>query len=258
MRNPASDLPRPRIVFLGSDLNPISVKCLESLAAAAKYEILVGLDGGLGGGVFSVLKGVWKRHGVLGVQRRLLAKCRASLRLRRSVHNSGGDCLSLREVMRIHQLDGFHAARINAEESVACIKNFRPDLIAVANFSQILRSSLLSIAPLGVINLHPSMLPKYRGPMPLFWILKNRETRTGVSVHFVDEGVDSGDLILQAEVEVKPGDSEASLRQRLIEIGTPLFIEAVESLLDGSATRTPQNQSEMSYFGFPPRGSSRL
>jgi methionyl-tRNA formyltransferase len=231
---------------------------LESLASAGKYEILVGVDGVHGGGAFHQLKRVWKRHGTIGVLRRVLAIYRASKQRKRLDKHSTGGCLSLREVMMVHQLEGFEAAPINAGASVARIEQFRPDLITVANFSQIIRPGLLSAASLGVINLHPSLLPKYRGPMPFFWVLKNGETRSGVTVHFVDEGVDTGDIILQAEVEVKANDTEASLRQRSIAIGAPLLVEAVESVLDGSATRTPQNESEMSYDGFPPRGASRL
>jgi methionyl-tRNA formyltransferase len=138
------------------------------------------------------------------------------------------------------------------------IARFDPQLIVVANFSQILRRPLLDLPPLGVINLHPSLLPKYRGPMPYYWVLQNREPTSGVTVHFVDENVDTGDIVAQVAYAVHSDDTEISLRRRSARMAAPLLVAATRDVLRGTARRVPQDAENATYYGFPPRGASLL
>ena len=91
---------------------------------------------------------------------------------------------------------------INNPKSVNKIKTFQPDLLVSILGNQIFKSPILNLAPKGCINLHTALLPKYRGLMPSFWVMKNNEKYTGVSVFFVDEGIDSGPIIVQEKLEI--------------------------------------------------------
>jgi len=91
---------------------------------------------------------------------------------------------------------------INKPKSVNKIKSFQPDLLVSILGNQIFKSPILNLAPKGCINLHTALLPKYRGLMPSFWVMRNNEKKTGVSVFFVDQGIDSGPIIVQTEVEI--------------------------------------------------------
>ena len=91
---------------------------------------------------------------------------------------------------------------INSSLSLNKIKNCNPDLLVSILGNQIFKRPLIDLAPKGCINLHTAFLPKYRGLMPSFWVLKNNENKTGVSVFFVDEGIDSGPIIIQKEISI--------------------------------------------------------
>lgn len=141
---------------------------------------------------------------------------------------------------------------INSKSSVNQIKSFNPDLLVSILGNQIFKSQIINLAPKGCINLHTALLPKYRGLMPTFWVLKNNETHTGVSVFFVDEGIDSGPIIIQEKVEI--GDStQQDLIMKTKRIGMDLVIKAVE-LIDKNQVNLKANpESEKSYFSFPSR-----
>ena len=91
---------------------------------------------------------------------------------------------------------------INSDESIKKIKSFNPDLLVSILGGQIFKKKLINLCENGCINLHTSLLPKYRGMMPTFWVLKNNEKSTGVSVFFVDEGIDSGPIIVQEKFNI--------------------------------------------------------
>lgn len=249
---------KPRILFFGSNLNPISIGCLQQLASRDRYEITVGIHSGADENAIQTLAAAWKRHGLLGVFRRIALKYRASARLKNPAPRTDQHYLSLTEVIRVHQLEGFPARRVNGDDTLVRVKQLQPEMIVVANFPQIIRTALMTIPPRGVVNFHPSLLPKYRGPTPFYWIIKNQEKRAGGTVHFIDQGVDTGDIIAQACFTVQPSDNEFSIREKSIEVGAPLLADSVEAVFMGTATRTPQDESQMSYYGFPPRGASQL
>jgi len=249
---------KPRILFLGSNLNPISIGCLQQLAIRDRYEITVGIHSGGDGNAIQTLAMAWKRHGLLGVLRRISLKYRAAVRLKNTTAQNDQHHLSLTEVIRLHQLEGFSVGRVNSDETLDRVNKIQPEMIVVANFPQIIRGSLMAIPPRGVVNFHPSLLPKYRGPTPFYWIVQNQEERAGGTVHFIDQGVDTGDIIAQAVFDLEPSDDEFSVRKKSIDVGAPLLAESVEAIFMGTASRTPQDESQMSYYGFPPRGASRL
>ena len=115
------------------------------------------------------------------------------------------------------------------------------DLFCVATFAQILDSRVLSLPRLGVLTVHPSLLPRHRGPDPLFWTYFDNDQETGVTVHWMTEQVDAGDIVLQARVPVPRGISGVTLYLELAEAGAHLLSQAVDEITNGTARRAPQD-----------------
>lgn len=139
---------------------------------------------------------------------------------------------------------------INKAENLNIIKSFEPDLLVSIAGNQIFKLPLINLAPLGCLNLHTAILPKYRGLMPSFWVLKNNEKETGVSVFFVDEGIDSGPILVQKRVEIGQR-SQSELIEFTKKLGMDAILEAIEKIYGGSYQLIPNNANEMTYFSFP-------
>jgi len=139
---------------------------------------------------------------------------------------------------------------INNQASVDIIKKYKPDLLVSILGNQIFKEPIISLAPKGCINLHTALLPKYRGLMPSFWVLKNNEKETGVSVFFVDEGIDSGDIIVQERVEI--GDrSQEELIIYTKKLGMEAIIKSIDLIEKDKVVLIPNDDSKMTYFSFP-------
>jgi methionyl-tRNA formyltransferase len=145
------------------------------------------------------------------------------------------------------------AKRINHSDSLKMIADYEPDLLISIAGNQIFKKPLLELAPKGCINLHTALLPKYRGLMPTFWVLKNNEKETGVSVFIVDEGIDSGPIIVQKNIVIEPKETQRSLILRSKKIGMDAIAEAVELIDKDDLDLIPNPEEEMSYFSFPTR-----
>jgi len=127
------------------------------------------------------------------------------------------------------------------------LEKISPDLIVVAAFGQILPKTVLDFPPLGCINVHPSLLPRYRGAAPINWTLIHGETRTGVTIMYMDEGLDTGDILLQEETPIPPEENFGILHDRLSNLGADLLLRAVRLLEAHQAPRNPQEDSLSSY-----------
>lgn len=122
-----------------------------------------------------------------------------------------------------------------------------PDLFVVVAYGRILPGSFLALPRLGAINIHASLLPKYRGPAPIQWAIINREPETGVTTMWMDEGMDTGDILLSAKVAIRPDDTSGSLHRRLSEVGADLLIETLAKLKSENLLGTPQDKSGATY-----------
>lgn len=140
---------------------------------------------------------------------------------------------------------------INHEDSLRRLKRYRPDVIVSIAANQIFKKALLSLAPKGCINLHTGMLPKYRGLMPTFWALKNGEKIIGVSVFLMDEGIDSGPILVQKKLEIKKNDTLDSVIRKSKRIGMDAIIEALEKLRNNNIDFLENNPCEATYYSFP-------
>jgi len=139
---------------------------------------------------------------------------------------------------------------INSQNSLNTIKSFNPDLLVSILGNQIFKKPLIDLAPKGCINLHTALLPKYRGLMPTFWVMKNNEKYTGVSVFFVDEGIDSGPIIVQEKLEIGKFTQE-QLIKRTKKIGMELISKSIDLIQKDEVKLIKNNASEKTYFTFP-------
>jgi len=140
---------------------------------------------------------------------------------------------------------------INHEDSLNTINSFGPELLISIAGNQIFKTKLINLAPKGCLNLHTALLPKYRGLMPTFWVLKNNEKKTGVSVFLVDEGIDSGPIVVQKEYIIEKTDSQQKLIERTKALGMEAIVEAVDKINRGNYNLQDNPESEMTYFSFP-------
>ena len=133
-------------------------------------------------------------------------------------------------------------------DGVDDLRALAPDLCVTAAFGQILSQEVLDIPKIGTVNVHSSLLPKYRGSAPINWAVMEGETVTGVTTMMTDKGLDTGDILLKKEVPILPGETAEDLTIRLAPIGAELLIETIRRIEAGNCPRIPQNEAEASYF----------
>ena len=143
----------------------------------------------------------------------------------------------------------FQPERLSDPVFLEGMKSVSPDLIAVVAYGKYLPRSLWEFPPRGAINLHPSLLPKYRGAAPIQHALLNGESETGVTIFHITEAMDSGDIISRERVAVDPTDTYGSLGKKLFELGAGLLLETVRDIESGRAPREPQDDSRASLAG---------
>lgn len=132
-------------------------------------------------------------------------------------------------------------------EALELVKGLAPELTVVAAYGKLLPEEILAVPPLGSINVHSSLLPKYRGAAPINWAILNGEKTTGVSIMYMAKALDAGDVILQKSTAIGPEEDAPALTARLAELGAEALSETVAALAAGTATRTPQDELEMTY-----------
>ena len=138
---------------------------------------------------------------------------------------------------------------VNEPAFIDSLRQMRVDMAIVGAYRQIFKPVLLEVPRLGVINYHPSLLPRYAGPQPAFWALRNGEKETGITIHRMTEGIDAGDILIQEVVPVSEGENVGQLIQRLHHRSASLIVQTVEAISAGSMKGHPQNVSERTYFG---------
>jgi methionyl-tRNA formyltransferase len=150
----------------------------------------------------------------------------------------------VKEVALAAKLPVHQPEKIRAPEIHALLQNYSPDFIVIIAYGQIIPARLLPIPKHGWINLHASLLPKYRGAAPINWAIVNGETRTGLTTMRIDAGMDTGEILLQREFEIGASESAPELTTRLSEAGAPLMAETLSILAAGKITPRPQNNSQ--------------
>jgi methionyl-tRNA formyltransferase len=151
----------------------------------------------------------------------------------------------------------FEVARPSAAETLALLAALRADAACVACFPQRLPKTLIELPRLGFLNMHPALLPAHRGPAPLFWIFRGGERTAGVTIHFMDQRLDTGDIATQQEIVLPDGISGLETERRCAALGARLMVESLRALGSGSLARRPQPPGG-SYEPWPAPGDWRI
>ncbi len=146
-----------------------------------------------------------------------------------------------------HNIPVYQPVKIREEAVVEEIRKMEPEAIVVVAFGQILPESILNIPKYGCINVHASLLPKYRGAAPMQWSIIDGEKETGVTTMYMAKGLDTGDMILKEVVKMDPKETGETLHDKLSVLGGPLILETLRQLEAGTAPRTPQDDAKSCY-----------
>jgi methionyl-tRNA formyltransferase len=158
---------------------------------------------------------------------------------------------NVRAVLKKHQIPVLQIkSSINKDENVKAIKELGADIIIIIAGNQIIKKQILEIPPHGVINAHSSLLPEYKGLMPTFWVLKNNEKVTGVTVYRLTEGIDDGPIINQAKIPIESNTTQSLLVQQCKYLANTLIIESLELLVHGNSFK---ENTGGGFFKFPTR-----
>lgn len=152
----------------------------------------------------------------------------------------------------------FQPEKPNRPENVAVLAEARPDILVVVAYGAILKSALLNLAPRGAVNVHASLLPRHRGMSPIHRAVWDGDAETGVTTMHMDEGVDTGDMILTERTPIGPDETAGQLHDRLALLGARLLVDTLAGLEAGTAPRTPQPTTGATYAGRLSKGDGLL
>ena len=146
-----------------------------------------------------------------------------------------------------HDIPVFQPAKMRDGTALSILQSLKPDLVVVVAYGRILPDDLLAVPPLGTINVHGSLLPRYRGAAPIQWSVLNGDEKTGVTTMYLASDMDAGDIIFSEETEIGEYETSGELYDRLKILGAELLIKTVRAIEAGCAPRTPQDHSQATY-----------
>ena len=153
----------------------------------------------------------------------------------------------VKEYALTQDLPVYQPLKMRDGEALGILRELAPELIVVAAYGKILPQEILDLPQYGCINVHSSLLPKYRGAAPINWAILNGERITGVSIMYMVAALDAGDVIRTVSTEIGEHEDAAALTLRLSELGAQALSETIPTLADGTAKRTPQDESAFTY-----------
>lgn len=146
-----------------------------------------------------------------------------------------------------HGLTVYQPERVRRPQAVEDLRAIQPDAMVVVGYGQLIPQTVIDLAPLGIINVHASLLPKYRGAGPIQWAIAKGEPLTGVTTMRIDAGLDTGDMLLKRETEIGPEENAIELGGRLAAMGADLLVETLEGLLAGRIVPEKQDSTQATY-----------
>lgn len=144
-----------------------------------------------------------------------------------------------------HDIPVFQPTKLRDGTALELLQSLAPELVVVAAYGRILPQEILDRPKLGCINVHSSLLPKYRGSAPIHWAILNGDKESGVTIMHMALALDAGDIIAQSVTPIDPDETVEALHDRLAQMGADLLVETVQSIGDGTATRTPQAEDQV-------------
>ena len=164
----------------------------------------------------------------------------------------------VKEAAERHGIPVYQPKKIRDPQCVEELKKYQADVMVVIAFGQILPRSILELTPYGCINVHASLLPKYRGAAPIQWSILRGEKTTGVTTMYMAEGLDTGDMLMKAETEIGPDETAGELHDRLSQLGADLIVRTLDAMKAGTLTRTPQDDALSCYAPILTRDLSKI
>ena len=164
----------------------------------------------------------------------------------------------VKELALAHALPVFQPEKMRDGTALSILQSLKPDLVVVVAYGRILPDDLLSVPPLGTINVHGSLLPRYRGAAPIQWSVLNGDEKTGVTTMYLSSEMDAGDIIYSEETEIGEYETSGELYDRLKELGANLLIKTVRAIEAGCAPRTPQDETQATYVSMLDKSLSPL
>ena len=158
---------------------------------------------------------------------------------------------SLREIKARYGVPVVGSRDVNDARTLDILRGWQPDLVISIYLNQLIKREVIHLVPLGCLNIHPALLPRNRGLFPYFWAIANGDPETGVTLHWVDEKFDTGDILLQEVVPIQPTDTITSLAYRSAQVGADMLVRGVELIEAGDPPRIPQDSSQASYYSWP-------
>lgn len=153
----------------------------------------------------------------------------------------------VKELAEMHNIPVYQPVKVREEEFIKTLKEINPDIIVVAAFGQILPKQILDMPKYGCINVHASLLPKYRGAAPIQWSIIDGEEATGITIMHMDVGLDTGDMIMKEKVAIDKKETFGTLHDKLAACGGKLLLKALTAIEDGTAAREKQKDEESNY-----------
>lgn len=164
----------------------------------------------------------------------------------------------VKECAAAHHIPVFQPVKIKTPEAVETLKGYEADIYVVAAFGQILSQEILDMPKYGCVNIHASLLPKYRGAAPIQWAIINGETQTGVTIMQMNAGLDTGDMLCQTVVPIAKKETGESLHDKLSEAGAKLIVEALSQIEQGSLKPRKQDDAQSTYAGMLQKSLGRI
>ena len=149
-------------------------------------------------------------------------------------------------------------ASVRTAEFMSCIEKYTPDFIVVVAFGHIIPKNILTIPKIATINVHASLLPKYRGPAPIQWAIINEEKETGVTTMLMDEGLDTGDILLSSKLKIGSDETSDTLHGRLADLGSDLLIQTLNAYETGDINPAPQDHTQATYAPILKKNDGRM
>lgn len=165
---------------------------------------------------------------------------------------------AVKEAALAHNIEVYQPRRVREPECVAYLRKYEPDIIIVAAFGQILSKEILEMPKFGCVNVHASLLPKYRGAAPIQWSVIHGDQTTGVTTMQMDVGVDTGDMLEKAEIPLAEDETGGSLFDKLAVLGAQLCVQTIAHIEDGTVTRTKQDEAQATHVGMITKDMGRI
>lgn len=164
----------------------------------------------------------------------------------------------VKELALENEIPVFQPAKMRDGAALSILQSLKPDLVVVVAYGRILPDDILSVPPLGTINVHGSLLPRYRGAAPIQWSVLNGDEKTGVTTMYLSSEMDAGDIIFSEETEIGEYETSGELYDRLKKLGAELLIKTVRAIEAGCAPRTPQDETQVTYVSMLDKSLSPL